>query len=147
MKIIIIDEQSSIKIDKKIIKLQVKTILEKEDIRTDEVILNFVNTKKIKELHLKYFNDEKSTDCISFPIDRPSEKTSYHILGEVFVCTDTAKSYSKKHKIDIKKELALYIIHTLLHLIGFDDINESDIKIMRKKEKYYLSLFEKKNIF
>ncbi|MFA6118969.1 MAG: rRNA maturation RNase YbeY [Parachlamydiales bacterium] len=146
MEIIIIDDQVSMKLENKIIGKLVKLILKKENIITDEVILNFVNEQKIKELHLKYFNDPTLTDCISFPIDSPNEKVNHHVLGEVFICPATALKYAKTHKKDPKSELALYIIHTILHLIGYDDIKENDIKIMREKEKQYLSLYEKYNI-
>lgn len=139
MKIIISTSRSSIKIDKIFIKKIVEIVLQKEKVKTDEVHINFVTKKKIKELHLQFFNDPTITDCISFPIDRPSKKVHYHLLGEVFICSDTAKIYAKKNKIDLKEEIALYVIHSILHLIGYNDIKENEIKIMRKKENFYLN--------
>ena len=135
MKITIFDEQSSYKISKKTIQFLVKKLLEKENINTDEVILHFVNKDKIKELHLRFFSDPSETDCISLPIDSPFEKKIGHmILGEVFVCTDVAEEYAKENNVNTEEELFLYIIHGILHLIGYDDIDENDNKIMRKKE-------------
>lgn len=147
MKIIIINNQDSLRIINKKIEKQIKLILKEENIITDEIILHFVNEKTIKKFHLKYFNDPLVTDCISFPIDPPKEnKTGYHVLGEGFICTPQAKKYSKKYKKDPYEELTLYIIHCILHLIGYDDINKKDAMIMRKKENYYLSSFKKKKL-
>ncbi len=148
MKVTIIDEQSSLEISQKLIKKQSKAILDKEKIKTDELILHFVEEKIIKKLHLKFFNNPNPTDCITQPIDRPSNKKSgYHILGEAFICTSIAKKNAKDFKTSPYYELTLYIIHTILHLIGYDDINKETIKIMRKKENFYINLFKKKNIF
>jgi len=143
MQVKIINKQSSLKIEKKLIQKQVIEILKKEKIKTDEVALHFVNTETIKKIHLKHFNDEKSTDCISFPIDKPNhKKIGYSILGEAFINADAAIKFCKAYNKDVFFELTLYIIHSILHLIGYDDINKKDIKIMRKKENYYLSLLK-----
>jgi probable rRNA maturation factor len=145
MKVTIINEQKSLRIVNKKFEKYVKTILKEEKVVTDEVILHFVDANKIKDLHFQYFKDSSITDCISFSIDRPNKKKiGYNILGEAFICTDAAISYSKEHKVDSYDELILYVIHSILHLIGYDDINKKDIEIMRKKENYYLSLFKEK---
>lgn len=147
MKVTIINKQKDLKLNNKNIEKQVKTILKKERISTDEVILNFVDTKTIKNLHSQFFNDPTITDCISFPIDTPlKEKIGYHILGEVFICTKEAIKCSKRYKTSTIEELTLYVIHCILHLIGYDDINKKDITVMREKENFYLSLFKENKI-
>lgn len=148
MKITIVDKQTSLKISDNLIEKQVKAILKEEKVKTDEVILHFVEEKKIKKLHLKFFNDPSSTDCITFPIDSLNDKKSgWHILGEAFICTDIAIKNAKRFKTNPFYELNLYIIHTVLHLIGYDDIKEKDSKVMRKKENCYLTLLKETNIF
>ncbi|NGX34872.1 MAG: Endoribonuclease YbeY [Candidatus Anoxychlamydiales bacterium] len=148
MNVTIVNKQTSLKISDKLIEKQIKAILKEEKIKTDEVILHFVDEQTIKNLHLKFFNDPEPTDCITQPIDKPDEnETGYHILGEAYICTDVAIKNGKKFKTDSYHELTLYVIHTILHLIGYDDINKEDIKLMRKKENCYLNLFKEKNIF
>lgn len=90
-----------------------------------EISIYFVTEKQIAALHGQFFQDPTPTDCISFPLDE-------HHLGEVFVCPSAAKSYAKKNPYE---ETALYIIHGILHLIGYDDLEEKTRRIMRKKEK------------
>lgn len=144
MLIKIINDQKTLKIDKKLIEKQIEIVLSKEKVKTDEVIIHFVDKKAIKKLHREFFNDPSVTDCITLPIDSPTDKkTLYHILGEAFICTDVAKDNAKEYKTSANYELSLYVIHSLLHLIGYDDIKEKDIKVMRKKEKCYLALLKK----
>ena len=80
---------------------------------------------------------------MSFPIDPPSEDRDFHhVLGEIFVCPKVAVEYALENDLDPHKELTLYVIHALLHLIGYDDIDESDRKKMREEEKRCLSIVE-----
>ncbi len=103
----------------------------------NEVSVHFVGTKKICALHAEYFDDPSVTDCISFPIDN-LEGDPYSVLGEVFVCPETACNYVKKHGGIFYEEITLYIVHGLLHLLGYDDIDEADCRIMREREHYHM---------
>jgi probable rRNA maturation factor len=94
----------------------------------DEVAIHLVDKEKISELHQAYFNDPTPTDCISFPIDET-------VLGEVFVCPAVACEYALKHKKDPYMETALYIIHGLLHLLGYDDQDPADRLQMQRKQQ------------
>ena len=96
-----------------------------------EVAIHFVSKKKICELHEHLFDDPTPTDCISIPIDAPSSDAPFSHLGEVFVCPKVAIEYGG----DPEQETMLYIIHGLLHLLGFDDIKSADRKVMRREEK------------
>lgn len=111
-------------------------LIQELKIKTNEVILHFVTESKICKLHSKYFNDPSVTDCITFPIDSyKDKKNQFHILGEVFICPKTAISYAKQHHIEPEVELYRYIIHCLLHLIGYDDISIDDRIRMKRKER------------
>lgn len=106
------------------------------NIHTDELIVQFVTEKKICHVHKLLFDDPTPTDCISIPIDPPVKKrVDYHLLGEIFVCPKTAKIYAQKHGLDPQEELLRYVIHGVLHLIGYDDITMEDRSLMKKKEE------------
>ena len=94
----------------------------------EEVVIHLVDKEEISELHRTYFNDPTPTDCISFPIDDV-------LLGEVFVCPAVAWEYALKHKKDPYMETALYIIHGLLHLLGYDDQDRADRLQMQRKQQ------------
>ena len=134
MKVTIFDYQKAIKLHKRAITKLVKTLLSYLNVNCSEIILDFVDEKKICTLHGKFFNDPTPTDCITFPIDDDSV-TQNRILGEIFICTEVALKYAKEHSIDPYEEVCLYIVHGLLHLIGYNDIENKDRIIMKKKEK------------
>jgi probable rRNA maturation factor len=116
-------------------------LLKHLEIDTDELIVHFVTEKTICMLHRDLFDDPSLTDCISVPIDSPSEKRAgYHVLGEIFVCPKAAILYAKEHGIDLQEEVMRYVVHGLLHLIGYDDMTVKDRRIMKKKEEECLKL-------
>lgn len=143
MLIRICNSQRKFPIDTQEIESVVEKTLQLENIQTDEVTVHFVSKKKITELHDEFFDDPTPTDCISFPIDEADE-IGYNVLGEIFVCPEVAREYALQHGNDAQAELKLYVIHGLLHLIGYDDIDPKDRKVMRQKEKAVIDhLFKK----
>jgi probable rRNA maturation factor len=68
------------------------------------------------------------------------------VLGEVFVCPKTAIDFSEKHGKDVYEETSLYLVHGILHLLGYDDIDPKDRIKMRKKERYCMSFLKENNL-
>ena len=66
----------------------------------------------------------------------------YKLSGDLFISVDSVRENSIEYGSDFNDELNRVIVHGILHLIGYDDHEEEDIAIMRKKENYYLSLRE-----
>ena len=137
----IIDEQKTLSLSYDTVREVVLSVLESEGISCNEVEIHLVDKEKICSIHEQFFQDSSPTDCISFPIDDPEEE-GFCLLGIVFVCTDVAVEYAKEHELDSQKEAHLYLIHSLLHLIGYDDLTEEEQRIMRKKEKSYMELLK-----
>ena len=96
-------------------------ILKEKKLVDKELSLYFVGKRKISLLHAQFFDDPSPTDCISFPFNEPL------FLGEIFICPQIAKEYDpeKPHE-----ETSLYIIHGILHLLGYDDIESKERKKM-----------------
>lgn len=115
-----------------------KGVLSHMDASPEEVAIYFVPEKKICQLHDQFFQDPSTTDCISFPIDE-------EYLGEVFVCPATAIKYSAKNELDPYEEASLYVVHGLLHLMGYDDLTPKEKANMRKKEKSCMNHLKKHN--
>lgn len=102
----------------------------------DEVSLQFVTHERICELHDYFFDDPTPTDCISLPMDSADEP-GYKVLGEIFVCPKTAISYAEENGVNAYDEVTLYIVHGLLHLMGYQDDLEH-VDEMRAAEKRHL---------
>lgn len=75
-----------------------------------------------------FFQDPTPTDCITFPFDQK-------FLGEIFVCPKVAKEYDPKKP---HLETTLYIIHGILHLLGFNDIEKKERAKMALKQRHLL---------
>jgi probable rRNA maturation factor len=142
----ILDRQTALKFSLDSVKKIVKAVLKEEGESCDELSIHFVDKAEITKLHADYFNDPTPTDCISFPIDEEEEASPYRLLGEVFVCPETAIEYAQKHKGDPYEETKLYLIHGLLHLMGYDDIEEADRQEMRNAEERHLQRLKRLNV-
>ena len=143
MKVVVLNQQKDLPIRALSVKPIVKEVLATENLFTDEVTIYFVTTKEICKLRQDFFSDSSTTDCISFPMDEEGEKSSgYHILGEIFICPKTALDYMQSPQVeqtgDVYGEITLYLVHGLLHLIGYDDVEEKKRKKMRAAEARHM---------
>ena len=141
-------KELSIKLIRQKIVLLVTSVVAQENRKAidSQVNLYFVSDAKMRKLHEQFFHDPSSTDCISFPFDETEDQDPFNgkVLGEIFVCPKTAIEYAAKYKKNPYDELALYIVHGLLHLLGYDDIEIVERKKMRRAEKKHLqALFSK----
>ena len=137
------DQQSVLKISIDQVKDIVCQVLAEEKQSCDEVTIYLVETALISQLHQEFFNDPSPTDCITFPMDHQDEMMPYRILGEVFVCPATAIEYAVKHQKDAWEETTLYIVHGLLHLLGYDDLDAEDRKQMKQAEVRHMRKLKK----
>lgn len=134
----VIDQQFALDISAEQVERLVQQVIESEGQTCNEVNVYFVDTPTICQLHEQFFDDPSSTDCISLPMDEEGEE-QYRILGEVFICPATAIDYAAKHKGNAYQETSLYIVHSLLHLMGYDDIEDEDISLMRQAEERHMN--------
>lgn len=147
MKVSVSSRQNDLplKSQKKKIAQIVSCVVESEKRICDEVSVFLISEKTICKMHKKFFNDPTVTDCISFPIS-DEEDPGYSHLGDIFVCPETAKKYVEKHGGDPFRETTLYIVHGLLHLLGYDDMDPISKRCMRRREKKYMKLLEDKGL-
>lgn len=139
----IFDQQSALPLSHRPIEQAVQAVLAFEERVCDEVAIHFVDTLSISRLHHHYFNDPSPTDCISFPIDEGKELSPYSVLGEVFICPEVAIKYAQKHEKDPYEETTLYLVHGLLHLLGYDDLNSEERKVMKQAERDHMRNLKK----
>lgn len=148
MHVLVANKQSALSIAAAPVKVIVKEVLRFDRLSTHAVNICFVTTEEICKLHKEFFNDPSPTDCITFPVDALEDQDyGYHVLGEVFICPQTALDYLKTGATlqDLYQEVTLYLVHGLLHLIGYDDKEEGDRIIMRAAEKRHMeNLLQKK---
>jgi len=115
------------------IKHAVKEVLSKEE-KDARLSIVLVDNSRIKELNKQYFDSDEVTDVISFPLSNNKNLLS----GEIIVSVETAVDTAGKRNISIEGEIVLYIIHGILHLLGYDDSNEGNARVMHEEESKIL---------
>lgn len=143
MNITITNTQTDLPIDEKQARTIVREALLLMNVECMEISFQFVSKKDITTLHADFFDDPTPTDCITFPIDPPGPDA---LLGEVFVCPKTAIEYVANQGGNVEEETILYICHGILHLLGFDDIDDKDRQEMRKNESFLIENLRKKGL-
>ncbi len=116
--------------------------VEKVDQEKCEVSLSFVDEEKIRQLNKDFRSIDRVTDVLSFPIedffneDRENilEKP-YLMLGDVVICLDVARKQADDLGHSFEREVMYLTCHSILHLLGYDHIEDDDKKIMRAREK------------
>ncbi|MPM71293.1 Endoribonuclease YbeY [bioreactor metagenome] len=105
------------------------------DANVDSAVINiiFVNNKEIKKINKEYLEHNYATDVISFCLeDTPLE-------GEIYISAEIAKSNAIEYKTTWTEELMRYVIHGVLHLLGYEDFSLLDREKMRNLEDKYLT--------
>tara|TARA_Y100000994_G_scaffold245829_1_gene248062 strand:+ start:1220 stop:1663 length:444 start_codon:yes stop_codon:yes gene_type:complete len=99
-----------------------------------ELNIILTNRETLSSLKKQYFNVDQFTDVIAFNLEDKDED----IEGEVYISIDDVLENSKTFSVTFNNEFKRVLIHGVLHLLGYDDHEEDDIKIMRDLEQKYL---------
>lgn len=108
--------------------------------------ITIVDNEKIQEINRDYRGKDASTDVISFAFEE-SDDISYEdirFLGEIYISIDKAKAQAIEYGHSLKRELCFLTVHGLLHLLGYDHIEEEDRLVMRKQEEEILEAYDAK---
>ena len=133
MKVEIANLQKYYKIKDYKIKQVVKEVLGKKS-SSAKLSFAFVDNNEIKRLNKKYFDTDDVTDVIAFPLDNHKNALN----GEIVVSVETAVDTADKENVDVEGEIILYVVHGLLHLLGYSDVDRDDAVIMHEKESKIL---------
>jgi probable rRNA maturation factor len=134
-KIGIASPQEVVPIDRGLMRTVARAVLDGEGHTDADISLAFVDNATIHQLNKRYLDHDEPTDVLSFPLSGPGAK---RLQGELVIGAELALQQAQERGHDVQAELALYIIHGLLHLCGYDDMTEDDAANMREKEKSYL---------
>src|SRR5262245_25276286 len=136
-KIAIHSQQESVPIDRGRMRIIARTVLEGEYEPEADISLAFVDNATIHALNKRYLVHDEPTDVLSFPLSEPGAR---RLSGELVIGVEVAATQAQERGHDVQAELALYVIHGLLHLCGYEDHSETEVKEMRERERHYLQL-------
>ena len=115
-----------------------------------EVNVIFTDDDSIREINKEYRNIDRPTDVISFAFEDEVEGENKIIrndnlprtLGEIFICFEKCQMQSEEYGHSLDREMAFLFTHGLLHLLGYDHMNEEDEKIMFKIQDEIMDLLK-----
>ena len=117
-----------------IIKKISKTVLTSEKCNVGKVSIILSNKKYLNKLKKKYFNLDVFTDVIAFNLEDKNDCLD----GEIYISIDDVKENAKIYSNSFNNEFSRILIHGILHLVGYEDSNEKEKKIMKNLEDKYL---------
>jgi probable rRNA maturation factor len=136
LKIKIASPQEAVPVDRARFREIARTVLEGEGVQAAEISLAFVDNATIHRLNQRYLQHDEPTDVLSFPLSDPGAKT---LAGELVLGAEVGRDAAAERGHDVQAELALYVIHGLLHLCGEDDKSPEAARRMRQRERHYLA--------
>ena len=111
-------------------------VLEGEGVKEAAISIAVVDDATMHALNKRFLDHDEPTDVLTFPLSGPKAKK---LEGEVVIGADVARREATERGHSVDDELALYVIHGLLHLCGYDDHDEEDTREMRSRERHWLS--------
>jgi probable rRNA maturation factor len=99
----------------------------------------FVDDERIAQLNKRFLGCTGPTDVIAFVLDGPGDPDE--LLGEVVISAETALAQARRRHIAVERELLLYTIHGVLHLVGYDDTTDTGARRMRRRQAVLLNRF------
>ncbi len=129
--------QSKHAIDEEQLIAAARAVLRESDFTSAMISLAIVDDEAIHELNRQFLNHDYPTDVLSFAL----QDDGNHLEGEVIISADTAASAAAELGCTPAAEQLLYVIHGMLHLVGYRDKTPSEAREMRLAEAQFLGEF------
>ena len=126
------------RIDQKAIKKTASFVLRSFKRHNALIDITFVSDRKIKILNKKYMARRFPTDVLTFLLEERRRPCRNSLIGDIYISSDTAYRNARRFKTSFFKEILLYTIHGLLHLMGFGDKTVKEKNRIRKLEERFL---------
>lgn len=121
--------------DRRVTSKWLKIVAESEVRRLGEISIIFCSDNYILDINQRYLQHDYFTDIITFDYCEGDK-----LSGDLFISVDSVRENAAEYGTEFEEELNRVIVHGVLHLIGYDDHTDEQIKEMRSKENYYLTL-------
>lgn len=164
IEVFVADEQSDHPVDGPRWDKLARDVLKAEKVKGDaELSVLFVDEPTIASLNEKFLGKTGPTDVLAFPLDEdpdepgrwpdaggpapgrePAEPEDLPtLLGDVVICPSVAARNAPDHAGTYDDEIALLLVHGILHLLGMDHMEDADAEKMEKRERELLAEFHK----
>lgn len=142
------DEQSDLPVPGGRLRGLAEYVLAREGVtERAEVCLLMIDAASMANLNERFLARKGPTDVLAFPIDELPWETDEEaddmpvMLGDVVVCPAVAEVHAARHAGRYEEELALLVVHGLLHLLGHDHATDADAEAMERLQRELLAGF------
>jgi rRNA maturation RNase YbeY len=150
MNTVIANRQRTRKVNTRALKHIVKEVFKELGIVEAELGVNLVADREMTLVNETFLQHVGSTDVITFDhANRKRNRLKRHskIHGELFVCVDVAISQAKEFDTTWQSEMVRYVIHGILHLLGYDDLKPALRREMKREENRLMRVMAKRFSF
>ena len=115
--------------------------VELEEIESDrcEISVTFVDMEEIHSLNKEYRDVDRPTDVLSFPqfydLEEEIPEVGEICLGDVVICKEKAEEQAEEFGHSFEREIIYLFVHSVLHLLGYDHMEEDEKACMRSREE------------
>lgn len=114
----------------------ISSVIASEERKEGDINYIFSEDAYLHILNVKFLNHDTLTDIISFDYT-----VGKKLQGDIFISVERVVENAKEYEVSLEKELKRVMVHGVLHLCGYNDKSESDKKMMRERENFYLNQF------
>jgi len=129
------DTQNFLAVDSPWVEQLVERTLRLEGVDQASISVALVDDASIRVINARHLSHDWATDVISF---RLSDDGDEELSGELIISTQMAWKTAAEAQSPPSRELALYLVHGLLHLCGYDDQAADDVAVIRRREEAVL---------
>ena len=121
----------------------VEKVGELYDATDAEVSITLTDNTHIHELNRDYRGIDRPTDVLSFALNESEEPEildgpEMNILGELVISVERAQEQAIEYGHSLRREIAFLTVHGMLHLLGYDHMEEEDRKEMEEEQRYVM---------
>ena len=142
-RIVVSDEQTDVVVDADRWAELARRALESQAM-SGELTLTFIDVDDMAALNVEHMGGDGPTDVLSFPLDASDHdgpSVGPVLLGDVVVCPSIAAEQADEHAGTLDDELALLVVHGVLHVLGHDHAEPDETALMRSLELDLLTQF------
>ncbi|HZU71870.1 MAG TPA: rRNA maturation RNase YbeY [Acidimicrobiales bacterium] len=159
IEVFVADEQSAHPVDTVRWMRLAEAVLAAEGVKGDaELSVLFVDEASMADLNKRFLDKEGPTDVLAFPLDEepveggrspdsggtgpgwvpPEPAEMPTLVGDLVICPAVARRNAPGHAGTYEDELALLVVHGILHLMGMDHVDEEEAEAMERREQELL---------
>ena len=137
MNLVIANRQRLKKINARLLRKIVRALFVELKIAEAELGINLVGAREMALVNETFLQHEGATDVITFGYDNVDCRwpmTDGQLHGELFVCVEVALAQAKDFRTSWQTEVVRYVVHGVLHLLGYDDLQPARRRTMKRQE-------------